>query len=148
VAGIMDGRAVTVCKFAKDLRVKLWQEHLNISDPRQLEDPIAAIALWPDWSRSTPRHPSRVHHAVCHHPRSEQAATISEWISVLRAIDSLISPPFPWDQVLATTLRSLEGLSQSRVITFSHLYLLLGGLLWSQLKRVLKDYVLNVETTC
>jgi phosphatidylserine/phosphatidylglycerophosphate/cardiolipin synthase-like enzyme len=66
VPGTMDGAAVSVCRFAKDLRLTLWMEHLALPDPSGIDDPIAGLAAWPDQSTSTPTAPNSVHHAVCH----------------------------------------------------------------------------------
>jgi phosphatidylserine/phosphatidylglycerophosphate/cardiolipin synthase-like enzyme len=67
VQGPMDGTNRTVCIFAKDLRLKLWQEHLGVN-ANVLDDPILALTtIWPDCSTSTPSFPNRKHHVVCHH---------------------------------------------------------------------------------
>lgn len=66
VPGTMDGTAVNVCRFAKDLRLSLWMEHLGLPYPTSIDDPIAGLTAWPDQSTSTPAAPNSVHHAVCH----------------------------------------------------------------------------------
>lgn len=66
VPGVMNGVPVNVCRFAKELRLALWMEHLGLPDASRIEDPIAGLAEWPDQSTSTPSAPNAVHHAVCH----------------------------------------------------------------------------------
>lgn len=39
-SGTINGESVTVCRFAKKLRTSLWMEHLGISDPNLIDDPI------------------------------------------------------------------------------------------------------------
>ena len=46
VASTLDGQAATVCKFAKDLRERLWSEHLNFIGPLP-DDPIEALKNFP-----------------------------------------------------------------------------------------------------
>jgi phosphatidylserine/phosphatidylglycerophosphate/cardiolipin synthase-like enzyme len=58
VPGQMNGVPVTVCRFAKELRLSLWREHLALEP---LDDPIAALASWPSTEKRT-----QVHHAVEH----------------------------------------------------------------------------------
>lgn len=147
-AGVMDGRPVTVCTFAKELRVKLWQEHLGIGDRSLVEDPIASLSLWPDWSKSSFRNPSRVHHVVCHHPRSD-AATIADWIRVLRAVRDVLVPPPPWENVLDKAIGLIDDVPGSHDVVVSQVLIdgALGALAWV-VKKLLRDYVMNVETTC
>ena len=66
VDSTMDGVPVSVCRFAKDLRIALWTEHLGLGDPSLVDDPIAGLASWPDQATSTPGAPNKVHHAVVH----------------------------------------------------------------------------------
>lgn len=65
VKGTMDGVNVEVCDFAKKLRLKLWSEHLGISNQLELDDPIIALAKFPDRKKSTVAKPAKVHHTVC-----------------------------------------------------------------------------------
>ncbi len=67
VPSVMDGVPVTVCRFAKDLRISLWTEHLGLINADLIQDPIAGIAEWPDCSNSTPDVPNHRHHTVGHH---------------------------------------------------------------------------------
>ena len=147
VDGTINGSKVKVCRFAKELRISLWGEHLGVTDPIKLEDPIAAIALWPDWSKSTPRAPSRVHQTVCYHSRSE-LATLLDWLTTLRAISSL-KPPAPLVGIdIDRAIQILEDantLLQRSGIDVVELAL---GPAYLLLKKFLKDFVMNVETTC
>lgn len=67
VASTMDGVPASVCRFAKDLRLALWSEHLGLASPTPVDDPIAGLGSWPDQSTSTPGAPNKVHHAVVHY---------------------------------------------------------------------------------
>ena len=46
VASTLNGQAATVCTFAKDLRERLWKEHLNLVGPLP-DDPIEALTNFP-----------------------------------------------------------------------------------------------------
>lgn len=146
--GVMAGRTVTICRFAKQLRLKLWQEHLGITDPSRLDDPIASISLWPDWSKSTPRKPSRVHHAVCHYPISD-STTIGDWIKGLRLIKDMLKPPPPWENIIPEAIDILEKVEINKNVVLSpNVNELLLGRVWLTLKRIIRDYLMNIETTC
>jgi phosphatidylserine/phosphatidylglycerophosphate/cardiolipin synthase-like enzyme len=149
VPGMMDAAAVSVCRFAKELRVALWMEHLGITDPSKVEDPIAAVSLWPDWSKSKPSSPSRVHHAVCHHPRNEVASAL-EWLSTLQAIRALFpNLPPPFDQVdLDELIQRLEELNESLLRSGIDITNLIFGPQVLLVKKILQDFVMNIETTC
>jgi phosphatidylserine/phosphatidylglycerophosphate/cardiolipin synthase-like enzyme len=82
--GTIGGRDAAVCRYAKSLRLRLWSEHLGL-DPTDLDDPVSSIARWPDWSKSTPGSPARVHHAVCHYPKPE-IATPQQWLTFLKEL--------------------------------------------------------------
>ncbi len=58
VPGQMNGTPVTVCDFAKNLRMELWTEHLRVS-AATIDDPILGLTSWPTGS-------GQVHHAVVH----------------------------------------------------------------------------------
>ena len=63
-----DDKSVTVCEFARDLRMKLWKEHSNIINLPQ--DPIEALkkfpgfGQWPNNSREAKQ--QQVHHLRCY----------------------------------------------------------------------------------
>ncbi|MFC2000857.1 hypothetical protein ACFLXE_08935, partial [Chloroflexota bacterium] len=69
--GMINGHNTTVCRFAKQLRMSLWVEHLGITTPDLIDDPIdistGLPAQWPDWRVSSPASPLQKHHAVCHY---------------------------------------------------------------------------------
>ena len=143
VGGTINGAALPVCTFARDLRVQLWGEHLGVTDPVKLADPIAALSLWPDWSKSSPASPSRVHHALCYHPRSESASLI-DWIEILNALRQAFPKlPPPWDTLIdldeAIAAAGGAGTTLSELVLAPFLFSLRG---------LLKDYVMNIETTC
>jgi phosphatidylserine/phosphatidylglycerophosphate/cardiolipin synthase-like enzyme len=149
VPGMMDGAAVSVCRFAKELRVALWMEHLGLTDPSKVEDPIAAVSLWPDWSKSRRSAPSRVHHAVCNYPPPNVVSSLLEWLNTLKAIRSLFPKlPPPLDQVdFDAVIQELETINDalpSSGIEFSDLIVPQIRLI----KRILSDFVMNIETTC
>jgi phosphatidylserine/phosphatidylglycerophosphate/cardiolipin synthase-like enzyme len=146
IPSTMNGIPVSVCRFAKELRVALWAEHLGITDMTKLEDPVAALLLWPDWSKSIPRAPSRVHHALCYHPRSETASLL-EWLEIMRALRTVLpSLPPPWNKLI--DLDNAIDLAESleKIGVSSPVILLEPFFLW--LKRLLRDFIMNIETTC
>ncbi len=143
----MNGSPVSVCKFARELRVSLWSEHLGVSASSQLEDPITALSLWPKCSKSTLRNPSRVHHTICYHPRTE-TATLVEWLEVMRALRaSFPQLPPPWETLVdldqaidaAELFASTTGIDVPSFLPRAHLFVL---------TRMLKNLVMNIETTC
>jgi phosphatidylserine/phosphatidylglycerophosphate/cardiolipin synthase-like enzyme len=147
--GTIGGNAARVCRFAKSLRVRLWSEHLGL-DPKLMDDPVAAVAHWPDWSKSTERAPLRVHHAVCHYPRPPNT-TLLDWAEVLKALRGIVKVPptlagvLDLDDLIAT----LEAADQRliRVASNGVVELVLGPKL-AFLKQLLKDHVMNIDTTC
>ena len=65
--GKMDYAQQERCVFARDLRMTLWAEHLNVRK-ELLDDPIDALSNhWPKYEPS-PKKPARKHHVVCHYP--------------------------------------------------------------------------------
>jgi len=52
VAGIFDPKSSSRTHFAKNLRMKLWQEHLNVSD-QDVNDPMSSH-IWNKWKRPLP----------------------------------------------------------------------------------------------
>jgi phosphatidylserine/phosphatidylglycerophosphate/cardiolipin synthase-like enzyme len=149
VPGVMNGAKVSVCEFAKNLRVSLWMEHLGITDPAKVEDPIAAVASWPDWSTSKPSAPNRVHHAVCHHPRNEVANAL-EWLQTLRILKLLFPKlPPPFDTIdLDKLISALEAVNDVLLRSGIDVVQLLGGAQIYGLKRLLREQIMNLETTC
>jgi phosphatidylserine/phosphatidylglycerophosphate/cardiolipin synthase-like enzyme len=62
----MNGVPVQVCRFAAELRIALWAEHLGITDKQVLADPIEALELWPKPPANDNALPAQHHHAVWH----------------------------------------------------------------------------------
>jgi phosphatidylserine/phosphatidylglycerophosphate/cardiolipin synthase-like enzyme len=91
VPSAMDGVPVSVCRFAKDLRVALWSEHLGLGGSGLLEDPIEALARWPDEAASTPQAPKQVHHAVVHYVDSERPLPLAPDISGIMNLETTCS---------------------------------------------------------
>jgi phosphatidylserine/phosphatidylglycerophosphate/cardiolipin synthase-like enzyme len=144
-SGTIDGRKADVCRFAKALRLRLWTEHLGL-EASALEDPIASVARWPDWAKSTPGSPMRVHHAVCHHPQTPTASLV-DWAELVRELKGVVKPPPGLD--LDAILARLDGAEDrlKRATGISVVELVLGPQLLL-LKQFLKNNIMNIETTC
>lgn len=91
VPSTMDGAPALVCRFAKELRVSLWSEHLGLGGQGLLDDPIASLESWPDESTSTPQSPSKVHHAVVHYVSSERPVPLAPDISGIMNLETACS---------------------------------------------------------
>ena len=69
--GTIDGQPGTICRFAKELRVALWSEHLGLADRSLIEDPIDSETgrprCWPDTGEFASDAPLQRHHVVTHH---------------------------------------------------------------------------------
>lgn len=161
IVGTINGYESKVCKFAKDLRIKLWQEHLGIADPTLLDDPIASIRLWPDWKTSKPKLPNRVHHAVCHHLKIEPIYLL-QWLVFLKnltdIIDSGISPAtIPPDikkfiKNINGAIKTLVGDIDSGLEPYKEKLKLIEDHLLGyeiiRLREFIKNMLMNVETVC
>ena len=68
--GTIAGQSGTICRFAKELRVTLWSEHLGLDDRSLIEDPIDSETgrppCWPDSRESDSDAPLQRHHVVTH----------------------------------------------------------------------------------
>lgn len=73
VAGRIAGRRVDVCRFARDLRVALWAEHLGLSDEAEVADPIDPATGRPSGWPTGGRGSDRRHHAVVHRAKPGSA---------------------------------------------------------------------------
>ena len=66
----IQGHPLMVGRFAKELRMSLWMEHLGLIDRESIEDPIdqesGRPTGWPNELASSSGSPSQTHHAVCH----------------------------------------------------------------------------------
>ncbi|MCC6629293.1 MAG: hypothetical protein IT340_18045 [Chloroflexi bacterium] len=70
IPSTMDGVPATVCRYAAELRINLWAEHLGLAGTAAIVDPIAGLAAWPVCPAAAPAAPalpSQTHHAVCHY---------------------------------------------------------------------------------
>lgn len=147
--GSIAGHPAKVCRFAKSLRVRLWSEHLGLT-AGDVDDPVIAVSRWPDWSKSRPGAPSRVHHAVCHHPRTETASLI-DWLALVRELRGVVSVPpvfqgrIDFDDIIAKLETAEKTFGGGGAINLVELVL---GPQLMVLKTFLKNYVMNIETTC
>jgi phosphatidylserine/phosphatidylglycerophosphate/cardiolipin synthase-like enzyme len=83
IPSTMNGSTETICAFAKNLRLKLWQEHLGVNNTNDIEDPIIALnSVWPNCSGSSPTSPTRKHHVVCHDVPMPRSNTTTSPIDV------------------------------------------------------------------
>jgi phosphatidylserine/phosphatidylglycerophosphate/cardiolipin synthase-like enzyme/outer membrane protein OmpA-like peptidoglycan-associated protein len=54
-------------KFARDLRKKLWSEHLGLElEDTRLDNPLTAVNLWKEYAAEAGDHPKSPTHAVVH----------------------------------------------------------------------------------
>ncbi|GAB4539773.1 MAG: phospholipase D-like domain-containing protein [Anaerolineae bacterium] len=131
VPGLMKGAGVQVCRFAKELRLALWREHLGLPDSSSIDDPILGLDQWPDQATSNPAAPNRRHHAVCHRvqaPPVDQGALRRFIISLLKTgfVLPLAVPDLPLDLVPDAVWESLVPDPEA----------------------LIRDYIMNVETVC
>jgi phosphatidylserine/phosphatidylglycerophosphate/cardiolipin synthase-like enzyme len=84
----MDGAPATVCRYAKNLRIALWTEHLGLSSPAPVDDPITGLLHWPDQNTSTPAAPDKVHHAVVHFVAPERPSPFLPDISGIMNLET------------------------------------------------------------
>lgn len=76
VPGQMGGQAVQVGRFARELRLALWSEHLGLP-ASALDDPLQALAAWPSGRAGTQRH-----HAVVHEVPGPRLP-VPSWLAAL-----------------------------------------------------------------
>lgn len=96
ISSSVAGIPTEVGRFAKNLRLTLWQEHLDLEAPTEIDDPINATsgrpAGWPvckDPTGDRDRCETGRHHAVCHHVRSPRWS-YPKWIP-----NRLMNPGMP-----------------------------------------------------
>lgn len=155
--GEMGGKNVPVCEFAKDLRLRIWNEHLNIPISK-LQDPIVAKALWPLQSKGS----KKVHHAAYHsgEPPPEQIGLWDIYRGVKALIDFLRDIQ-PWPNVSPDEMALLEDVEKlleavGQATIKSGLGDLALGAIWSapriglkaRLIEFLKNGIMNLETKC
>lgn len=159
--GVIGGTTVRVAKFARALRRRVWNEHLNVPID-ELADPIAARARWPRQVKGS----RKVHHAAYHSGVPPTTPiTLADWYRLLKALRDLARLPTPWpnvtaDDVLlvesaATTLETLGADYLNTGVSELALRLALGPVWWApkiglrdRLYTFLKDRLMNVETRC
>jgi hypothetical protein len=155
----IDGRKVQVCRFARELRLRIWKEHLNVPDIALL-DPIAAKVQWPRQGGSGG--PAKVHHAVYHSgdvpPRE---ATISDWYNALKVIRDFLKQPQPLPAIgrddlglMDEAVHLLESVG-SPALEFAKWDLLLGPIWWTptyglkaRIIKLIQENLMNLETKC
>ena len=155
--GEIAGLPRQVGKFARDLRLRVWAEHLNLPES-ELADPIAAKAKWPRQGRGS----KKVHHAAYHSGAPPQAVLgLSDWYEFLKALREIARQPAPWPNATseelalvesATLLLDTVGLS---ALSTGLSDLALGPLWWApriglrdRLLSFVKNRLMNVETSC
>jgi phosphatidylserine/phosphatidylglycerophosphate/cardiolipin synthase-like enzyme len=159
--GLMNGTKVTVCKFAQELRKRVWHEHLNVPESA-LHDPIAAKSHWPRQTKGS----TKVHHAAYHSGEPPpEALTLLDWYALVMALRELAKEVRPWPNVTSAELELVERAAnlmeklEDQVLKegFTDLVIdaMLGPILaaaWRKLKRPLIEFVkhklMNVETKC
>ena len=159
IEGIIDGRKVQVCRFAKELRIRIWKEHLNVPDAALL-DPIAAKSQWPRQGEAG--RPTKVHHAVYHSgdvpPRE---TTISDWYNALKVIRDFLKQPQPLPNISRDELGLIDEAVQlfDRIgypaLEFGKWDLLLGPIWWTptyglkaRIIKLIQEKLMNLETKC
>ncbi len=105
VDGVFGGTQARVGKFALELRLRVWNEHLNIPES-ELRDPIAAASRWP---KQVPRS-SRVHHAAYHAGDApSKPITLWEWFRAVGFLRELAREPEPWPDANATDIDLIDA---------------------------------------
>ena len=153
IDGLMGGSPVKVGKFAKELRLQLWNEHLAVP-VAELDDPIAARVRWPVQKPGS----KKIHHA-CYHAGTLETTSIksTDWYRAVKALLQLMGDVGSWPAVSAaektlveTADKLLEALGAGG--PNGNISDLLLGPLWvslrPQLKYLLKTRIMNVETRC
>jgi hypothetical protein len=157
VDGAMAGVGVRVCEFARDLRVRVWAEHLNVS-ATDLNDPLAAKAHWPRQGKGS----RKVHHAV-YHAGDPPPETVGLWdiYRAVKALLDLLRDTKPWPNASPEELKLLEEAEAlletvgEPVLKSGLTDLILGPIWWApriglrdRLIEFVKTGVMNVETKC
>jgi hypothetical protein len=131
----MDGVPVEVCKFAKDFRIKLWKEHLGITDTLDLDDPILALQRFPNRKKSTAAKPAKIHHIVCNH-QPPPLASLTDYLKALVFFKDYISVRTNEFSKLLEIINLIEKI-EPIVGDLDRVYKILGG----GQEKVIDDYV-------
>lgn len=161
IPGRMNGQPVTVCKFAKELRTRVWNEHLNVPESA-LDDPIAGKSRWPVQKKGS----KKIHRAVFHDGEPPPVPiTLRDWYRAIKAIQELVKDSKPWpnataDEIVlvdeALKVLDLAGDQYMQTdLTEMALAPILGPIWWMpriglryRLMEFIKNRLMNVETKC
>jgi phosphatidylserine/phosphatidylglycerophosphate/cardiolipin synthase-like enzyme len=106
IKGTMNGEEVEVCNFAKQLRIKLWSEHLGIATS-ELKDPILSLEKFPDRRKSSASNPAKIHHTVCNY-QPPPLATLADYLKALTIFKEYISIKTPGNTEMIQVISLLE----------------------------------------
>ncbi|KAA0780890.1 hypothetical protein [Bacillus sp. TE8-1] len=129
--GMMNGVSVLVWSFAKELRLKIWKEHLGLTNTSTIEDPILGLGQWPDQATSNPAAPNQRFHTVVHHIRFPSIDEVSLRRELLKFLELSF---FHLPDLVPLPMGPLSDV-------------FLAGLL-PKPEETIRDYIMNVESKC